>query len=386
MLEIETYKKWHSVYCELGFKPILLFGNNANDRESSKKPIGYYKDNNGRETLANPKNNKQCYQHYLKGGWIGQYVPKDLIVLDIDQYKGESKQDFEDRFKQVRKILDRMSCAIAKTPNGFHVVFKNTGKIKTSTTAESNLINENDDSHMKITYRPVGFYIIPPPNEGRYWIEGKELGEIDLDSLPEELEPKKKTYLLKSQTSVDQETQPLISHQDGRISRLNKLLGQLYKLEAISGNKDLDLSYMGYLSIELKWGETEVLEAFEEVFHDYDESRTKKLYERCLEKNKDELKKGGSLVSELEDLKDDTNSDDVRKLATEASGIMKSIFKENLSKNIDNIIVKKRCPKRRLSEIGGGCVELFGRPYQFPIRGSVNLFHISPEWDGGRLM
>jgi hypothetical protein len=259
-----------TLYRQNGYKPVLCKGyhrqyNPNQDYKIAKQP----KDQGFTSKNYVGPTDEVIEKWISEGGGVGWVLPEGVLVVDYDD-GADDEQLIESIY-----LKDRINPGVAKTNNGKQAVFKNPGGISG--------IKQYCKIGPLVCYRIGGKnQCIWPPTNGRTWDVWKDFKE--LPDLPKELYPASSFH--------------------DYLTVLSWQLGKNYRKGLIQGNDDIDLSYMAYLTEELKLSEAEACKAFLQIFgKEYDQDRTVKLYQRVLEKikNGEPLRGAGTFIQTLKD-------------------------------------------------------------------------------------
>lgn len=97
---------------------------NEEQYKDGKKPVYSWKS----PYIPFPKEEHE--EHFKNRGWHGFVIPEGYIVCDIDEKDSANpKGTFIKVLKDI--IKNKIGCIVFKTPNGGHMIFKDTGKVTT---------------------------------------------------------------------------------------------------------------------------------------------------------------------------------------------------------------------------------------------------------------
>ncbi len=274
--DVKNFKEHYDRYVRNGFKAVRCKGysrkNPKKDYNIGKQPIdkGFTSDKFSGKSL------EECIRWINDNGWIGFVLPKGVIGLDNEIGYSNSL---------ISSICNKhnITPGVHKTTkaDGYHFLFKSNGSIPGESTGFTRF-------GFGTTYRAGGRnQLILAPMLNRQWEKWVDVKELPI--IPDELKP----YSKKDKLHV--------------MKALSWTLGNAFNSGALHGYDDIENKYMAFL-LDRGFTEEEICAAFEFIFrYDYDDSRTRYMYNRTKEKikNGEAIQGAGSFINEIKNLKND---------------------------------------------------------------------------------
>jgi len=169
---LNNIKKYYDLYTYHGLKPVACLGYSGTNKDYRKAKIPLEKGYN--KPSFNLKTLEECESILKQKKWIAWCIPKNLIVLDIE--------DPETIINTIDVLDSRnINYALHSSNNGIHIFLKNSAGITGST---KEVINTGDT----ITFKSSGQLVTLAPVNNREW--DIPLSD-DIGEIPVELYPKK---------------------------------------------------------------------------------------------------------------------------------------------------------------------------------------------------
>jgi hypothetical protein len=262
----------HSDYLSAGLIPLFCKGyhpryNATEDYKTAKEPVS------SGWTLPEyrPPSLKEIESWEKEGGWTGWLIPKEMIVLDVED---------SDDIAHVRELCRTRGIepGIHRTNNGLHFFFLTDLNLSASSEVFTKC-------GIKVTYR-VGRknYLILAPINSRSWESWIVRDQLPI--LPDE-------FLPYDRKSIDEV-----------LNCLSWVVRKAYREGYLSGYEDLDAAFMALL-VDCKLSLRQIHRSFEITFgRDYDERQTHTMYERTLTKieNEEPVIGAGSFIQKIKEL------------------------------------------------------------------------------------